>query len=58
MTTDQESAKDEDIVVHLDEKELADKREKLDVIMERLDAQLALKNATVTIIVVDAPSDD
>lgn len=44
-----ESKKPEDVHIHLDEKELAEQLEEMDVILETLDGQLSLKNATTFI---------
>lgn len=49
MAATAEAAKSGDMIVNIDEGELARAAEALEVTLERLDGQLSLKNATVTV---------
>lgn len=49
QATTAENAKPGDLVVNVNEKELAEQAENLEAVLETLDGQLSLKNATVTV---------
>lgn len=49
QVTTADSAKPNDVVVHLDEVRMAQDAEELEAALETLDGQLSLKNATVTV---------
>lgn len=45
----QQASNEADVIVHVNERELADERENLEMALGQLDGQLSLKNATTTV---------